>query len=111
LIKGKNLKTYTESQGNGKMVLDIEEAVNLMLSKYEVVSQMCHGFGFREYEKANTRRRMAIIIEACLPEVGNPGCYVFDIFLKSRCSQKLLFFIFHLLLCNLQSLILKYSIN
>jgi type I restriction enzyme R subunit len=58
------LKTYTESQGKGKMVLDIEEAVNLMLSKHEVVSQMYHGFDFREYEKATTGRRMAIILEA-----------------------------------------------
>lgn len=46
------------------MVLNIEEAVNLMLSKHEVVSQIYHGFDFREYEKANTGRRMAIILEA-----------------------------------------------
>jgi type I restriction enzyme R subunit len=45
-------------------VLDIEEAVNLMLSKHEVVSQMYHGFDFKEYEKATTGRRMAIILEA-----------------------------------------------
>jgi type I restriction enzyme R subunit len=58
------LKTYTESQGKGKMVLDIEEAVNLMLSKHEVVSQMYHGFDFREYEQASTGKRMSIILEA-----------------------------------------------
>lgn len=58
------LKTYTESQGKGQIVLDIEEAVSLMLLKHEVVSQMYHGFDFREYETATTGRRMNIILEA-----------------------------------------------
>jgi len=58
------LRTYTESQGKGQMVLDIEEAVALMLSKYEVVTQMYHGFNFKEYETAGTGRRMSIILEA-----------------------------------------------
>jgi type I restriction enzyme R subunit len=58
------LKTYTESQGKGQIVLDIEEAVALMMSKHEVVSQMYHGFNFKEYATASTGRRMNIILEA-----------------------------------------------
>jgi len=58
------LKTYTESQGKGQIVLDIEEAVALMQTKHEVVSQMYFGFNFKEYETATTGRRMNIILEA-----------------------------------------------
>ena len=58
------LKTYTESQGKGQIVLDIEEAVAHMLTKHEVVTQMFHGFNFKEYETASTGRRMNIILEA-----------------------------------------------
>ncbi len=58
------LKIYTESQGKGQIVLDIEEAVAHMLTKHEVVTQMFHGFNFKEYERASTGRRMNIILEA-----------------------------------------------
>lgn len=58
------LKTYTENHGNGSITLDISEAVNLMLTKLEVVRQMYHGFEYSEYFTANTNRRLNIILEA-----------------------------------------------
>jgi len=58
------LKTYTENNGNGKIVFDISEAVNLMLTKLEVVQQMYHGFDYNAYFTAPTGRKMDIILEA-----------------------------------------------
>ena len=58
------LKTYTESQGKGGIVLDIKEAVALMLLKHEVVSQMYHGFSYQGYETAPVGKKLDIILEA-----------------------------------------------
>ena len=58
------LKTYTESQGKGEIALDISEAVNVMLTKLEVVQQMYHNFDYQEYFAAGVARKMDIILEA-----------------------------------------------
>ncbi len=58
------LKTYTESNGNGQIAIDVKEAAALMLTKLEVVQQMFHGFDYMEYFTATTGRRMNIILEA-----------------------------------------------
>jgi type I restriction enzyme R subunit len=58
------LKTYTENNGNGAITLDLAEAVNVMLSKLEVVRQMYHGFNYMEYFDAPTGRKLNIILEA-----------------------------------------------
>lgn len=58
------LKTYTESSGTGQIAVDIKEAAALMLTKFEVVQQMYHGFDYKEYFTASTGRRMNIILEA-----------------------------------------------
>ena len=58
------LKTYTENNGSGAITLDISEAVNVMLTKLEVVQQMYHGFDYAEYFTAPTNRRLNIILEA-----------------------------------------------
>ncbi|GAB3915399.1 type I restriction endonuclease subunit R [Mucilaginibacter boryungensis] len=58
------LKTYTENNGNGAITLDIAEAVNLMLTKLEVVEQMYHNFDYKPYFKASTGVKMDIILEA-----------------------------------------------
>ena len=58
------LKTYTENQGNGAITLDIAEAVNLMLTKLEVIRQMYHGFDYAPYFEATTGPKMDIILEA-----------------------------------------------
>ena len=54
------LKTYTENNGQGAITLDIAEAVNVMLTKMEVVQQMYHGFSYEEYFTAATHRRLNI---------------------------------------------------
>lgn len=58
------LKTYTESDGKGEMVVDLDAAVNVMLTKMEVVQQLYHGFDYREYFRADVGRKMNIILEA-----------------------------------------------
>jgi type I restriction enzyme R subunit len=58
------LKTYTESQGKGSITLDIHEAANLMLSKFEVIQQMYHGFDYTLYFDANTREKLDLILDA-----------------------------------------------
>lgn len=58
------LKTYTESNGHGNIAEDLSQAVNLMLSKLEVVQQMFHGYSYIEYFTADTGRRMNIILES-----------------------------------------------
>ena len=58
------LKTYTESKGKGSITLDIHEAANLMLSKFEVIQQMYHGFDYTLYFDANTREKLDLILDA-----------------------------------------------
>jgi type I restriction enzyme R subunit len=58
------LKTYTENKGNGKITEDFEDAVHVMLTKYEIVQQMYHNYDYSEYFTANTARKLDIILEA-----------------------------------------------
>jgi type I restriction enzyme R subunit len=58
------LKTYTDSSGKGEIALDVHEAANLMLTKYEVVQQMYHGYDYTLYFDANTRERLDLILDA-----------------------------------------------
>ena len=57
----KALSEYTESGGEGKPTLDQEEAVALMLEKYEVVTGMFHGFDFRKFFSSSVTEKMMII--------------------------------------------------
>lgn len=45
----KALIDYTESGGRGKSTFDQQEAVNLMLEKYEVVRDMFYGFDYKKF--------------------------------------------------------------
>jgi type I restriction enzyme R subunit len=58
------LKTYTESNGQGNIAEDLSQAVDLMLSKLEVVRQMYHGYNYAAYFTADTGSRMNIILES-----------------------------------------------
>ncbi len=58
------LNTYTESGGKGAPVLSQSEAIAAMMEKYEIVVQMFHGFDYRRYFSAETKEKMAIILEA-----------------------------------------------
>ena len=55
------LREYTESGGRGKPVLDQEEAVALMMEKYEIVSGMFHGFDYRKFFTSSVTEKMTII--------------------------------------------------
>lgn len=58
------LAVYTQSGGKGAPTLDQEEAVAVMLEKYEVVCQMFDGFDYKQFFSADTREKLTIILEA-----------------------------------------------
>lgn len=58
------LAVYTESGGKGSPTIDQRQAIEAMLEKYEVVSQMYAKFDYKRYFKADTRQKMTIILEA-----------------------------------------------
>ena len=60
----KALYTYTDNGGKGTPTLDQEEAVALMLEKFEIVDQMFVGFDYKEYFDTDTSRKMTLILEA-----------------------------------------------
>ncbi len=58
------LLTYAASGGKGDAALDQAEAVAAMLEKFEIVDQMFDGFDYEAYFKADTRKKLSIILEA-----------------------------------------------
>ncbi|MDD4910112.1 MAG: type I restriction endonuclease subunit R [Candidatus Omnitrophica bacterium] len=55
------LADYTESGGKGKPTFEQEEAVALMREKFEVVSNMFHGFNYKRFFTASARDKMSIM--------------------------------------------------
>ena len=60
----KALSFYSDSGGKGDPAVAQEQAVQLMLEKLEVVSQMFHGFAYEEYFEAGTGRKLSLILAA-----------------------------------------------
>lgn len=60
----KALSFYSDSGGKGDPAIAQEQAVQLMLEKLEVVSNMYHGFEYEEYFAADTSRKLALILAA-----------------------------------------------
>ena len=58
------LSFYAESGGKGDPAKLQEEAVNIMLEKYEVVKDMYFGFDYKKYFSANIQDKLSIILEA-----------------------------------------------
>lgn len=58
------LSFYSDSGGKGDPAILQEKAVQLMLEKIEVVSQMFYGFSYEEYFKADTSSKLSMILEA-----------------------------------------------
>ncbi|HOX23279.1 MAG TPA: type I restriction endonuclease subunit R, partial [Elusimicrobiales bacterium] len=58
------LSVYTESGGKGKPAFDQEEAVALMLEKYELATGMLHKFDYRKFFAATVKEKMSIIVLA-----------------------------------------------
>jgi type I restriction enzyme R subunit len=58
------LSFYADNGGKGDPALLQEEAVRLMLEKYEVVTDLLHGFAYKHYCTADTAAKLSIILEA-----------------------------------------------
>jgi type I restriction enzyme R subunit len=55
------LKTYTESGGKGAAALDQDEAVRVMLEKYEVCCDLFHGFDWSRWKTGTPAERLTLI--------------------------------------------------
>ncbi len=60
----KALSFYSDSGGKGDPAITQEKAVQMMLEKLEVVSQMFHGFDYEDYFGADTRTKLSMILAA-----------------------------------------------
>ncbi|MCH8247598.1 MAG: type I restriction endonuclease subunit R [Bacteroidetes bacterium] len=58
------LATYSESGGKGKTALDQNEAVAVMIEKYEIVQAMFHGFDFSAFFTGSQTERLSVIPRA-----------------------------------------------
>ena len=55
------LANYTESGGKGRTAIDQGEAVDLMLSKYEVCCAIFHGFDWSEWKAVSPQQRLSVL--------------------------------------------------
>ncbi|MCD4774328.1 MAG: type I restriction endonuclease subunit R, partial [Bacteroidales bacterium] len=60
----KALSFYSDAGGKGDPTILQEQAVELMLEKLEVVSNLFHGFAYEEYFEAKTSKKLSIILSA-----------------------------------------------
>ena len=60
----KALSFYSDSGGKGDPLIAQEKAVQLMLEKLEIVSQMYHGFAYEDYFEAETGEKLSLILAA-----------------------------------------------
>lgn len=60
----KALSFYSDAGGKGDPTIAQEQAVQLMLEKLEVVSNMHHGFAYEEYFQADTSKKLSLILAA-----------------------------------------------
>ncbi|MBU4245935.1 type I restriction endonuclease subunit R [archaeon] len=60
----KAISEYRESGGKGKPTFEQEDAVAMMLEKYEIVSDMFHGFDYKRFFKIEPKERMSLIPQA-----------------------------------------------
>jgi type I restriction enzyme R subunit len=60
----KALAFYSDAGGKGDPTILQEQAVQLLLEKIEVVSQMYHGFAYETYFEADTSKKLSTILAA-----------------------------------------------
>ncbi len=60
----KALSFYSDSGGKGDPAIAQEQAVQLMLEKLEVVSNLFHGFPYEDYFQAGTSEKLSLILRA-----------------------------------------------
>ncbi|MBI4978664.1 MAG: type I restriction endonuclease subunit R [Spirochaetes bacterium] len=58
------LSFYSDAGGKGDPAVTQEQAVQAMLEKLEIVSQMFHGFAYEEYFEADTGKKLSLILSA-----------------------------------------------
>ena len=58
------LHTYTASGGKGQATVDQEQAVAVMMEKFEVVRDMFHGFDYKTILSADAAKRMSSVAQA-----------------------------------------------
>lgn len=58
----KALSFYSDAGGKGDPAIAQEQAVQLMLEKLEVVSNMFHGFAYEDYFEADTSKKLSMIL-------------------------------------------------
>jgi type I restriction enzyme, R subunit len=57
----KALATYTEAGGRGQTALDQDEAVAVMLEKYDVCRGMFHGFDYSQWVHGSSDERLSLL--------------------------------------------------
>lgn len=57
----KALSQYTDGGGRGEITFDQEEAVALMIEKYEIVTGLFHGFAYKNFQKSNTAEKLRLM--------------------------------------------------
>ena len=55
------LATYTESGGTGETAIDQEEAVAVMLEKYEICCGLFHGFDWSKWKAGKPEERLSVL--------------------------------------------------
>jgi type I restriction enzyme, R subunit len=55
------LATYTQSGGSGRMAIDQEEAVAIMLEKYEICCGLFHGFDWSKWRSSKAEERLSLL--------------------------------------------------
>ncbi|MDF2382184.1 HsdR family type I site-specific deoxyribonuclease [Nostoc ellipsosporum NOK] len=60
----KALSFYADAGGKGDPTILQEQAVQLMLEKIEIISQLYHGFKYEDYFEADTSRKLSLILAA-----------------------------------------------
>ncbi len=58
------LSFYAENGGRGEPAKLQEEAVKIMLAKFETVEDMLYGFDYKRYFVADTKEKLSLILEA-----------------------------------------------
>jgi type I restriction enzyme R subunit len=57
----KALTQYTDGGGRGDIAFDQEQAVALMMEKYEIVTALFHGFQYQNFNRANTSEKLILM--------------------------------------------------
>jgi len=83
----KAMADYTESGGKGETTIDQEQAVRVMLEKFEVVAAMFHGFDYSKYLTGMPAERVKVVpnaIEHVLQEEDGKNRYMVAVSALSR---------------------------